>query len=714
MTEPYRTINLQELRRYKANGYDLVPLNRWNYKTETPKGPVDRGKTPRDSNWLTRQYAADELKQWIKDGGNVGVRLRPGDLVVDYDPRNVPEGETPLIDLALDLGIDLSQCPTTRTGSGGNHWYYRMPEGVRVKNELPKYPGVEFKAFGRQVVAAGSIHPNGTFYAWINDVAEPPVVPEALLAAIQKPLLAEVQGVAGEINAGDLKFCLDQLDPKKFRSHDVWLEIMTASHSATGGSADGLAAFTEWSTSDPDYADAGEQIAYRWQTFDANEPGGVRLGTLYMHVLDAEGQLPRPKIEDVFTRIEQLEGERPVPTPSLVRFDSGVPKSTLANASAALISLDAGWYYNEMSRRKLMRDPHWLQTTYKSATELVDSQALSMLQGHLLEAFGLEVSLSTIRDAVKTLCFKDKVNPLRDWLDSLTWDGTPRLNQWLTLYAGVEPNDYVSAAGRATLLGAVARTYKPGIKFDSMLILEGPQGTYKSTLVTILGGEYYMAGLPNKDLNDKDVIAALLGRWIIEIEELSSMHKSDAESFKGFLSKQEDIGRLAYEPDSDVFPRRCIFIGTTNPNGSGYLRDSTGNRRFFPVMVGIARPNALRAERDQLFAEAVAEWKKDPRPEALVLPESLWGAANEQQDDRRTQDPWELSFAEYIEKMGYEVGAKVSSAELFIIVLKKPATDSSIEMYKRMGVVMGTLGWTPTKHVPTHTGRYVRGYLKVR
>ena len=710
MTESFRTIEMQQLRRYKAGGYDLVPLNKWDYETETPKGKVARGKTPRDANWLVREYKGTDLKDWIKEGGNIGVRLRACDLVVDFDPRNVPKGSDPILDLELEFGLRLDDYPHVKTGGGGDHWYMRIPEGVRVKNTLPQFPGVEFKALGRQVVAAGSIHPNGQNYLWTNAVEETPKAPEALLLAIQKPLRSEVQGVAGEISVEDLSYCLDQLNPRNFRAHDIWFELMTACHSATNGT--GLDVFMAWSMMDPEYAHAGEMIAYRWNSLTANEPGGVKLGTLYMHVLDADGQLPRPKLEEVFQPFEAPAGVRELRAPNMVRNQLGVPKPTVANAIEALKAMEPGLQYDCIRNQRQMLDAYWLRTMYKTANENVDGRTLSMLQGFFIKAFGLELSPSKIGEAVDTLTLANIVNPLAIWLDGLVWDGTPRLDTWLTRYAGAENNAYTRAVGRATLLGAVARVYEPGIKFDTMLILEGPQGTFKSTIVKILGGDYYMAGLPNKELGDKDIIAALAGKWIIEIEELSTMRRSDAESFKGFLSKQTDTGRLPYKPLAEDFPRRCIFIGTTNPNGSGYLRDSTGNRRFFPVAVGKADPDALLVERDQLFAEATMQWKADPTEFALLIPKALWNDAAEEQEMRRTEDPWEVAFQDYMAKLGDDV-RRISSTELWFNVMKRGTTDATPDQWKRMGAAMARLGWEATNKVPTNEGKYVRGYKRV-
>jgi predicted P-loop ATPase len=723
LNETVRTIDMQQLRRYKTGGYRLFPLHQYDFIAKLPGGILERkGKSPRDKGWQNLAYPVEELKDWIRRGGNIGVHLREGDLVVDFDPRTVAESDKPgrdiVLELELELGIDLSQFPCVRTGSGGYHWYMRMPEGVRVRNEIKGFEGIEFKAYNKYVVAAGCIHPGdkktgehaGQHYTWVNDIQEAGQIPPALLERIAKAPRPEVSGVIGEISNEQLKECLDQLDPKSFRSHDMWLELMMASHSATGGN--GLAEFQAWSTGDPKYAADAEIIAYRWDSCDPEEPEGYRLGTLYMHVLEAGGQLPRPPIETVFEPFAPTIDAtgRELMKPRLTRYENGQPKPTVANGQQALLAMECALHYDTFRTRAMMEDTYWLEQVYPSARSEVDALTFSMLQGFFIDRFGLELSPGRISEAVDTVALKRQINPLAQWLDTLTWDGIPRLDNWLTLYAGVEDNPYTRAVARATILGATARAYEPGIKFDTMLILEGPQGTFKSTIVRILGGDFYMAGLPNKDMGDKDIISALAGKWIVEIEELSTMRRTDAEAFKGFLSKQTDTGRMPYKPASQDYPRRCIFIGTTNPNGSGYLSDSTGNRRFFPVTVGIADTKALERDRDQLFAQAAFAWKADPRFEALLIPEALWSVAADEQDMRRTQDPWEAVFGDYLAKLD-ETVMKISSQELWFGAMTKSAGTATLADFQRMGIAVAKSGWVPEKNVPTNEG-YKRGYRR--
>ena len=172
-------------------GLPLIPLHRWDARDA--KGRA-RGKSPIDGAWQSRDYDSREvLAQAERRGLNVGVRLPPTWMVLDVDPRNFPEGRDSLAELVADARLDLTVCPHGHTGSGGHHYWFRKPADVQVLDSLGDYAGVEFKSHGRQVVAPGSIHPNGTIYRW-DDLApfpeEAPQVPDTLLRLIRRPTRA--------------------------------------------------------------------------------------------------------------------------------------------------------------------------------------------------------------------------------------------------------------------------------------------------------------------------------------------------------------------------------------------------------------------------------------------------------------------------------------------------------------------------------------------
>ena len=177
-------------------------------------------------------------------------------------------------------------------------------------------------------------------------------------------------------------------------------------------------------------------------------------------------------------------------------------------------------------------------------------------------------------------------------MESLEWDGVERVDMLLIDYFGADDTPYTRAAIRKTLVAAVARIYKPGTKFDSILVLNGPQGVGKSTFFARLGREWFSDSLSISDMKDKTASEKLINSWILEISEMSGIRKTEVEVVKSFVSRQNDKFRQAYGVNVESHPRKCIIVGSTNSEG-GFLRDVTGNRRFWPVHVpgtGVKHP----------------------------------------------------------------------------------------------------------------------------
>ncbi|MDD3513929.1 MAG: virulence-associated E family protein, partial [Synergistaceae bacterium] len=200
-------------------------------------------------------------------------------------------------------------------------------------------------------------------------------------------------------------------------------------------------------------------------------------------------------------------------------------------------------------------------------------------------------------------------HPIKDFFASLPpWDGVPRVDTLLVDYLGAEDNAYTRAVTRKALCAAVTRIWTPGVKYDYILVLNGPQGIGKSTLICKLGGEWYSDSLNLSDMNDKTAAEKLQGYWILEIGEMAGMRKADIEKVKAFVSRQDDKYRASFGRRVTPHPRQCIFFGTTNSE-NGYLRDITGNRRFWTVKTpgtGRLKPWQLTAEEvRQIWAEVL-------------------------------------------------------------------------------------------------------------
>jgi predicted P-loop ATPase len=251
---------------------------------------------------------------------------------------------------------------------------------------------------------------------------------------------------------------------------------------------------------------------------------------------------------------------------------------------------------------------------------------------------------------VKDMGWNNTYHPVRDYLDGLTWDGRKRLDGWLENYAGAETNDYVRAVSALVLMAAVRRVRSPGCKFDELLILESPQGWNKSSALRTLcpNPDWFSDDLP-LGVDGKQVIERTLGKLLIEASDLHGNRKREAEQVKSFLSRQVDGPvRLAYARLPVEVPRQFVVIGTTNESG-GYLNDTTGGRRFWPVRVQRFDLRMLRRDRDQLWAEAAV--REAEKGASIRLDPKLYGVAAKQQEDRRLVDEWEDLIRERVEGM---------------------------------------------------------------
>jgi predicted P-loop ATPase len=237
-------------------------------------------------------------------------------------------------------------------------------------------------------------------------------------------------------------------------------------------------------------------------------------------------------------------------------------------------------------------------------------------------------------DLIRAIAQQNPRHPVREYLEGLTWDKTPRMKHWLYRHCGSEKTALNCWFAGATLMGAVHRVMNPGCKFDLMLVLEGRQGAGKSTIAAILGGDWFTDSVKLGD-DSKVMIEQTAGKWIVEVAELSGMSNKEVEHIKSQISRQSDRARLAYAHEPSEVPRQFILIGTTNDDR--YLKDKTGNRRFMPVKVGTIDLEALRAERDQLWAEAY--WRYQRGLPANCIPEDMWSEAAEAQAARLLEDP---------------------------------------------------------------------------
>lgn len=327
--------------------------------------------------------------------------------------------------------------------------------------------------------------------------------------------------------------------------------------------------------------------------------------------------------------------------------EKGRPRPLLFNLMEVLIH-DPQWHgvlrYNEFSGVVELHappPPFALEVVWKMRP--LEEHHASEIARWFQDTYDLCTPTSLVQEALVTMAHRDTYNPVRDYLTSLTWDGVSRLDTWLQDYCHAEDSAYVRAVGSKTLIAGVARILSPGCKVDTMTILVGEQGYMKSTVWEILASPAWFTDHLS-DLHTKDAAMDLRSKWVVEFAELDTFGRSEVETIKRFLSARQDHYRAPYERHASTVPRAVIFVGTTNR--ATFLKDETGNRRFWPVKVQkVCDLAALARERDQLWAEALHRYRAG---EIWYLTGAVLREAEEEQAARVEVDPWATPIVSYL------------------------------------------------------------------
>lgn len=332
-----------------------------------------------------------------------------------------------------------------------------------------------------------------------------------------------------------------------------------------------------------------------------------------------------------------------------------------------------------------------------------DSALFSLIQAD----YGLK-SRQDFADALKNVSMRNKFHPVRELLDSLTWDGKEHIRSLLPEYLGAEDSDYTYQVMRLWMLGAVSRVYKPGSKFDYTMILQGSQGIGKSTFLKQLAMDDSWFNDSLDSLDSDKAVQSLTGSWIIELAELKSLARTagGVESVKRFLTATQDKYRIPYERRADTFYRQCVFAGTTNKDD--FLQDETGNRRFLIVQTGVKKPSKSLFVPEIMdiiklaWAEAVYIWKNE-KPQ-LILPEAYMQEAKELQEANMADDGKRGIIQEYLEGK-----TEVCARQIWFEALKETIPPRNWQASEINNIVAKVPGWERLK-----TPRKFEGYGQQR
>jgi len=369
------------------------------------------------------------------------------------------------------------------------------------------------------------------------------------------------------------------------------------------------------------------------------------------------------------------------------------PKPTLGNVLRALRDAP-DWQnvfrYNTFSNRILISRQPPFDGGKPAPREISDTDFTRVADW--MEGRGMAgVSKHMATDAVAAVADDNRFSPLVDYLDSLAHDGAARIDGWLIDHFGAADTPLHRAFSARFLISAVARAYRPGCQVDTMLVLEGLQGIGKSSaLRAMFSGPWFTDHIP--DLHNKDAALQIQGIWCLEHAEMATLNRTDANRAKEFISRREDRFRAPFGRTTENHPRQCVFAATVNPNGSGYLKDETGARRFWPVLCGVTWPDggridipALAAIRDQLWAEAVARYRAG-EPWWLDTRE-LEQAQAETADARYDADAWTDAVREFIADKPF-----VWMADIFAAI-GIPLPERSRAQQMRLAGVLRALDW---------------------
>jgi hypothetical protein len=410
--------------------------------------------------------------------------------------------------------------------------------------------------------------------------------------------------------------------------------------------------------------------------------------------------------------------------------DNGAPLPILANALAAIrytSELAGALAYDELLRAAVLVAELPIiggarEITGRPLPRPVIDEDVTQLQEWLQHAGMPRIGRETVHQAVDRHARDFPFHKLRDWLDGLKWDETPRLEKWAITYLGAPDTEYHRAIGKMFLIAMVARILEPGCQADYVIILQSDQGEQKSGALRILASdEYFSDNLPN--IHNKDSSQHVRGIWLIEIGELSAMNRSDIESWKAFITRRTERYRPPYGRRETHEPRQCVFAGSTNKEE--YLHDETGNRRFWPLPARMIDLEALGHDREQLFAEAVNRYRAGDHwwPTREFEQEHI----KPEQDARFEEDAWQPIIAAWLDALNDEQvktinGLKepktpdITPNKLLVHVVAQHALEVKKDRLgtteaRRIRRVLYRLGWRQPARVGKGRFYYRSGYL---
>ncbi len=635
-----------------------------------------KSKRPLNLKWTTGPRATwKELEKQHRPGMNVGVRLGAASKITQEDPLTAETTIGYLVVIDCDVRDPnyeaevhealnkhfpgWKEFPRVLSGRGqGSMHLYALTEKPTKGRIIAKVAGkyeVVIMGEGRQVVLPPSIHPEtGLTYKWLSPLDSLPFLD--LQAVSETP--EDADEVPFEVGA-DVTLESFNLSPSMLAAIRVGEGVEDKSASLLGAS---IALIRGGATDQQILNVLTDKAYYLGQTGYAHAHTSSRsraANWVSKHTLRKARKLTDHSLDFIeepdYTILSDEETaaqlQRLFPhsnwQATLDRTKTGVLKPSLTNTITIL--------KNHVAPNIFIKDTFLNSITYGvdvpwgfKKTDHISDTSVMCLAAYLGEHFKIEPYLSVLYTAAGAIANRNQKHCLREEVSLVEWDNKPRVDNWLQTYvkAHAEDPQYLKAVSRKVLCAMIARIYNPGVKFDHILVLEGPnQGEGKSRVIRALAGPQWY-GSVRFDMDHKDFVLTLQGKWVCEISELSGLNRRDSSFVKALITEQEDRIRQPYGRAIETMPRQSIFIGTTNH--FQYLEDETGNRRYWPVRVGTEIDvEGLARDRAQLLAEAKVLYE---RGEKLYMDtKELIQLSVQNQRERSSENTWEDKILAFFE-----------------------------------------------------------------
>ena len=619
--------------------------------------PGKHPRTPRGC--LDATIDAAQVRAWWSQwpDANVGIATGGGLIVVDIDPRH--GGDEGFDELVQRLG-KLPDTVEALTGSKGRHIYLSVPQGVEIRNSAGILaPGVDVRGENGYVVAAPSSHVSGGTYGWELssrpdevDVAE---APRAWIDAMaRRPKLRVLPGGGGEkINEGGRNEVLFKRACSMRAAGFEEAAIFAA-----------ISAENETRCVPPlDPAEVKSLVASSMR-YAPNAPKPAV-------------PAPAPTGLDAFSRVVEPAQEDTSWHEQLATTPKGAVRNTFANVCTILRRSQeyASLRLNEMTRAPEL------------GGERVTDAKFSAIREQIERRWSFSPAAESVVSGVGLVATERAYHPVKQYLRALTWDGVERIDSVAERILGAEGTQINRTMIRAWFVSAVARAMTAGCKVDTSLVLVGAQGVGKSSFFRILGGEWFSDSAV--DIESKDAMLQINAAWIYELGELEHVtSRAHAGRVKAFVSSQVDTYRQPYGRVVESVPRHNVIVGSTNE--AQFLTDTTGDRRFWVVRVTRVDTEALRRDRDQLWAEALA---------ALDAREGWWlvaeaeAARAEATEAHRVADAWEDSVATWLASLDAREGREITTQRVLTGALRVDLDRITSRESARVSAILRRLGY---------------------